>query len=276
VRFPPDHGVHAVRFVQRPGLRVLASLVGAGSRACLSVLPRAMLPRPCAMRLAYRPNRVSGLMASTGSSASGATCLSRPPVEEEKTVPQDQNPSPLPPDPEWARQLFAAATRSVHHRRRQYGRPVKRLSGRERQVLDSIAEGLARSDPHLEQLLATFTRLASGERMPLRDQRSADPRRAIRRPPARRCRSGRSRPRSRFMLRRPSLLHAAALMYVLVIVALVVSAMVLSHGSSHGGCPSLWAPPCVKAASAPGSRPAAHGRPVSDGDSRYASEGTRP
>lgn len=199
-----------------------------------------------------------------------------PTGREERTVPQDQNPSPLPPDPEGARQLFAAYTRSAHHRRRRYGRSAKRLSGRERQVLDSIAEGLARSDPHLEGLLVTFTRLASGERMPLRDKLAASPRRGVRRPLARRCRSGRSHPRRGFVLQRPGVLHAAALMYVLVLVALVVSAMVLSRGGSHGGCPSLWAPPCVKTASAPGSRPAAHGRPVSADDARYASEGARP
>jgi hypothetical protein len=151
-----------------------------------------------------------------------------------------------------------------------------RLTGRERQVLDSIAEGLARSDPRLAGLLVSFTRFASGEKMPLREKLAANPRRALRRLPARRCRSGRSRPRCRFMLQRPGFLHAVALMYVLMIVALVVSAIVLSRGSSHRGCPSLWALPCVKTASAPGSRPTAHGRPVSEGDTRYASEGARP
>ena len=41
MRFPPDHGVLAVRFVLRPGLPALASLVSAGSRTSLSVLRRA-------------------------------------------------------------------------------------------------------------------------------------------------------------------------------------------------------------------------------------------
>lgn len=189
---------------------------------------------------------------------------------------QDQNPSPLPPDPEGARHLFAAGARSPHHRQRLYGRSAMRLSRRERQVLESIEERLARSDPHLVGLLVTFTRLASGEQMPLRERLATNPPRALRRPPARRSRSGRSRARRRFMLQRRGFLHAAALMYVLMIVALVVSAMVLNRGSSHRGCPSLWAAPCVKTASAPGSRPAAHRRPVGDGNTRYTSEGARP
>jgi len=195
---------------------------------------------------------------------------------EEKTVGQDQNPSPLPPDPEGAPRLFAADTRSAHHRQRQRGRSAMTLGRRERQVLDSIEEGLVGSDPHLAGLLAIFTRLASGEKMPLPENRSANPRRAHRRLPARRWRSGRSRPHCRFMLRRPGFQHSAALMYVLLMVALVVTAMVFSRGNSHRGCPSLFAAPCVKAASAPGSHPAAHGRPVSKGDTRYSRERARP
>ena len=153
---------------------------------------------------------------------------------------------------------------------------MMRLSGREQQVLDSIEEGLARSDAHLAGMLVTFTRLASGEKMPLYEQPAADPRGAHPRLPARRWRSGGSRPRCRFMLQRPGFLHAAALMYVLVVVALVVSAMLLSRGNNHRGCPSSWAAPCVKTASAPGSRPEAHGRPVSEGDTRNNNEGGRP
>lgn len=40
------------------------------------------------------------------------------------------------------------------------------LSGREQQNLDSIRDRLTGSDPRLAALLATFTRLASGEDMP--------------------------------------------------------------------------------------------------------------
>lgn len=132
------------------------------------------------------------------------------------------------------------------------------LSARERQVLDSIEEGLARSDPRLVGLLATFTRLVSGEKMPVRENIAAGSGRARRRPGSRRCRPGRSRPRRRFILQRPGLIQAVALMYVLVIAALVVSTTVLSHASSHRKCPSSWAVLCASSPTAPGSRPAAH------------------
>ena len=42
------------------------------------------------------------------------------------------------------------------------------LSAREWQALDSIEDQLAGSDPQLASLMATFTRLASGEEMPPR------------------------------------------------------------------------------------------------------------
>jgi hypothetical protein len=42
------------------------------------------------------------------------------------------------------------------------------LSPREQHALDSIRDRLAGSDPELAALLATFTRLASGEGMPAR------------------------------------------------------------------------------------------------------------
>ncbi|HTX84267.1 MAG TPA: hypothetical protein VME44_18940 [Streptosporangiaceae bacterium] len=121
------------------------------------------------------------------------------------------------------------------------------LSARERQVLDSIEEGLARSDPRLVGLLATFTRLASGEKMPAREKIAAA--------------SGRAR--RRFILQRPGLLPAVALIYVLVIAALVVSTTVLSHGSSHRQCPSSWTVLCASSPTAPGSRPAGQGSPDS-------------
>ena len=137
------------------------------------------------------------------------------------------------------------------------------LRARERQVLDSIEEGLTRSDPRLAGLLATFTRLVSGEKMPVRENIAASSWRALRRTGTRPCRPGRSRPRRRLMLRRPRLIQAIALMYVLVIAALVASTTVLSHGSSHRQCPSSWTVLCASSRTAPGSRPAAQGRPAS-------------
>jgi hypothetical protein len=62
----------------------------------------------------------------------------------------------------------------------------------EQDCLDSIKNGLADSDPALVARLAMFTRLASGEAMPVRDQLQAASRRMVR-SPARRA--GRMHPR---------------------------------------------------------------------------------
>ena len=44
------------------------------------------------------------------------------------------------------------------------------LSAWEQQTLDSIKDGLVGSDPQLAALLTTFTRLASGEEMPVQEE----------------------------------------------------------------------------------------------------------
>jgi hypothetical protein len=46
---------------------------------------------------------------------------------------------------------------------------VMSLSARDRQALDSIEDQLAGSDPRMASLMATFTRLTSGEEMPARE-----------------------------------------------------------------------------------------------------------
>jgi hypothetical protein len=55
------------------------------------------------------------------------------------------------------------------------------LSAWEQQVLDSIRDGFAASDPQLTSLLSTFSQLASEEEMPVREQIRGDSRRALRR-----------------------------------------------------------------------------------------------
>src|SRR5215813_5122443 len=47
---------------------------------------------------------------------------------------------------------------------------VMSISPKEQQALASIEDGLAGSDPKLASLLATFTRLASDEKMPVREK----------------------------------------------------------------------------------------------------------
>jgi Protein of unknown function (DUF3040) len=53
------------------------------------------------------------------------------------------------------------------------------LSAREQRALDSITDRLVGSDPELAALLTGFTRLVSGEEMPLREGIRAGSRRAI-------------------------------------------------------------------------------------------------
>jgi hypothetical protein len=134
------------------------------------------------------------------------------------------------------------------------------LSARERQVLDSIEAGLASSDPRMAALLGRFTTLVSDEDMPAREQIPANSRYLIRRSRTRYCRSKRSRGRSWLMPGRLGFQRTAALIYVLVVLALVVTVVVLSGGSSPKECPSWLATSCPR--SAPGSRPTAHGRPA--------------
>ena len=53
------------------------------------------------------------------------------------------------------------------------------LSAWEQQVLNSIKDGLARSDPKLAALLSAFSRLTSGEEMPAAEKVPASTRRAL-------------------------------------------------------------------------------------------------
>jgi hypothetical protein len=123
------------------------------------------------------------------------------------------------------------------------------LSAWEQQALDSIKEGLARSDPRLVAMLATFTRLVSDEEMPVREKIRTGPWRAV----------GRRRPRSRSHWH-ASLTHwrlgfrqPVLLVYLLITVALIVTGLVLSRGGGHSACPSVWAVPCASS-TAPGTR----------------------
>lgn len=100
MRFLPDHGLFALRFVLRPDPRALVSRIGAGSRASRSVLPHA---RPifasgtaayCAGRGQRRPPLIIRALISKWRELFPGLA-----GREGKTAPQDQNPSPLPPDP---------------------------------------------------------------------------------------------------------------------------------------------------------------------------------
>ena len=110
----------------------------------------------------------------------------------------------------------------------------------EQRALDSIRDRLAGSDPELARLLATFTRLASGEEMPAREQLPARSHQAIRR----------SRRR-----RRPyqGVARAALLLWLFITVGLITTAVTLSRSGSQSACVERWSGICADAAPAHGS-----------------------
>jgi hypothetical protein len=102
------------------------------------------------------------------------------------------------------------------------------LSPREQHALDSIRDRLAGSDPELAALLATFTRLASGEEMPAREP--------VRARTGRHPHQGKmGRPAHR-VYQRLGLHRVALLLWLVITVALITTAMAIDR-SSQDGCP---------------------------------------
>jgi len=115
------------------------------------------------------------------------------------------------------------------------------LSPREQHTLESIKEALAGSE--LAALLATFTRLVSGEEMPAREPvraREQHPRRA--RQPRRPGRARKRRPGREKMRRHAHGVylrlgfHRVALLLWLVITAALITTAVAFNRSSQDGC----------------------------------------
>jgi hypothetical protein len=131
------------------------------------------------------------------------------------------------------------------------------LSAWEQQALDSIRDGLADSEPKLAALLATFTRLESGEEMPAREEIQAGSRQAAHRP----RRKGRHRARRhvRRVYRHLGYQRAALLVWLLITVVLSAVAVVLNAGAGHGTCMGSWSAICSH--SAPAGHPAHFGAP---------------
>lgn len=117
----------------------------------------------------------------------------------------------------------------------------------ERRALDSIKDGLAGSDPRLAALLATFTRLASGEEMPAREELPARPLRAIRR--SRRKRQSRRGP-VRGLSRRLGIERIALLVWLLITVLLITTGVTLSRSGGQSACIERWPGICADAAPA--------------------------
>jgi len=118
----------------------------------------------------------------------------------------------------------------------------------ERRALDSIRDGLARSDPRLAALLATFTRLASGEAMPVREKLRERPLRAIRRSHRKRRHSRRGPVRG--FSRRLGVERIALLLWLLITVVMITTAVTLSRSGSQSACIERWPGICAEAAPA--------------------------
>jgi hypothetical protein len=155
--------------------------------------------------------------------------------------------------------------------------PAMSLSAREQRALDSITDRLAGSDPELAALLTGFTRLVSGEEMPLREGIRAGSRRAIR-CSRRQWRHPRGdevhRPAGR-VPRRLGLQWAAVLLSLLTAVTVIAVTMALNHGKSQGPCTTFWTAACAKSAPAHSSRPASH-KTVTNQAAYQGAVGTKP
>jgi hypothetical protein len=120
------------------------------------------------------------------------------------------------------------------------------LSTREQEALDSIKDDLASCEPALIARMTIFTRLASGEEMPAREQIHVGSRRAVRR--------SRPGPRpTRRAYQRLGLQQAMLLLWLVPTIALIAIGMASNRGGSQGTCTRSWATFCTGATSAPNS-----------------------
>jgi hypothetical protein len=120
------------------------------------------------------------------------------------------------------------------------------LSTWERQALDSIKDGLARSDPRLAAQLGTFTRMVSGEDMPAQEKIAASARRTIpcsQRKPRQRGRAG-ACACSRSSLGLVDAQWAVMLLWLVITVAVITVALVSNRGGSAGTCTESWSTIC--------------------------------
>jgi hypothetical protein len=129
------------------------------------------------------------------------------------------------------------------------------LSAREQQALNSIGEGLTGSDPELATLLASFTELASGEEMPVRENVQMDPPWVIRRPRRKRrhCHWKKAGRVQQFL--RP---RYVVVLWLLITAVLIGVALTLSRADGHVPCQEFSLASCAHPA--PASSPPAPGQ----------------
>jgi hypothetical protein len=117
------------------------------------------------------------------------------------------------------------------------------LSSWERQALDAIKEGLARSDPRLATLLGTFTRLASSEDMPAQEKITANPRRTVpcsQRKPRQRGRAGAGACAcSRSSVGLIDAQWGVMLLWLVITVAMITVALVSNRAGGTAACTGL-------------------------------------
>ena len=111
------------------------------------------------------------------------------------------------------------------------------LSAWEQDALDSIKHGLADSDPELVAQLAMFTRLASGEDMPVREKIQA-------------VKLGVARRRRR-LYQRLGVGRTMLLLWLVTTLTLVTAAVASSRASGPGTCAGSWGSLCGHAVGAP-------------------------
>ena len=111
------------------------------------------------------------------------------------------------------------------------------LSAWEQDALDSIKTGLADSDPALVAQLTMFTRLASGEDMPVREKLQAVKRQVAR--------------RRRRMYQRLGMSRAMALVWLVTTLTLVAAALASSRGDGPRNCGGSFVTLCGGASAAP-------------------------
>jgi hypothetical protein len=127
--------------------------------------------------------------------------------------------------------------------------PAMSLSTREQQALDSMEHALAADDPGLASLLATFTRLADGEALPAREKIQAGGQQ-IARPLLHLPYRGLAA-----TSRRSGWLQAWPWLWLVLVIALIASALLADHGHSRGLC-TPWALPWASACTAQAAAPA--------------------
>jgi hypothetical protein len=153
---------------------------------------------------------------------------------------------------EWDDAWADVLTKRISHRNALHGRCdrsghgeameglVMSLSAWEQQVLDSIKDRLASSDPTLAARLTIFARLASGEEMPAREKIHVGSREAARRSGRRPVPTGRL---GLWQIVPP-------LLWLVTTIVLIAVALVYNRGGSQSTCTGSWATLCTGPVSA--------------------------